>query len=436
MLTQVAGSQVCPSDDVDQAWHLHITRTADYQRFCHEVFGRFVHHRPAASGDDEDERHRRMYAQTLSLYRRAFQAPAPDDIWPAVDRRFAPPRPAPDVIRLHGAFASAPLIALAGLIGAFVLATALGMSGVLGASHEVSGPRFLHFAVPVTLALVLLGWLSTSPFERGRTRDTLDVYEAAWLAGDGGRVAAAAIGLLVHRGHLRLRSADEGAGWRRRSTTRLVVADGTPRAGLHPVELACLAAARAGVLTFDQAHGALQAPAHQIGRRLRGAGLAADEAVIAPARAAVAIVTGAWLAVEIERLAHAVTTPRPLGFLIVLTMATAATFVLLMLRHGRANWRGDRALRSLGETLQGQSARNEVGVVFRRAKTEIPARLLPMTLALLGPAAVLAQPDFAGFDRAIGPEGMRQAGSGNSSGGDGGGGGGCGGGCGGGGCGG
>ena len=33
---QVDGTPVCPSDDVDQAWHLRITRTADYERFCHE----------------------------------------------------------------------------------------------------------------------------------------------------------------------------------------------------------------------------------------------------------------------------------------------------------------------------------------------------------------------------------------------------------------
>jgi hypothetical protein len=62
----------------------------------------------------------------------------------------------------------------------------------------------------------------------------------------------------------------------------------------------------------------------------------------------------------------------------------------------------------------------------------IAPRLLPMTLALLGPAAVLAQPGFDGLDAAIGPDGMRlaRASDGSSGGGDGGGGG-CGGGCGG-----
>ena len=66
MLTQVAGTQVCPSDDVDQAWHLHITRTADYERFCRDVFGRFLHHRPAEAGPDEHQRHRGIYVGTLS----------------------------------------------------------------------------------------------------------------------------------------------------------------------------------------------------------------------------------------------------------------------------------------------------------------------------------------------------------------------------------
>jgi hypothetical protein len=66
VLTQVAGTQVCPSDDVDLAWRLHITRTADYERFCRDVFGRFLHHRPAEAGPGEHQRHRGMYMSTLS----------------------------------------------------------------------------------------------------------------------------------------------------------------------------------------------------------------------------------------------------------------------------------------------------------------------------------------------------------------------------------
>ncbi|MFL6678584.1 MAG: TIGR04222 domain-containing membrane protein [Burkholderiaceae bacterium] len=440
MLTQVAGTQVCPSDDVDQAWHLHITRTADYERFCREVLGRFLHHRPAESGPDEHARHRAMYEATLSHYRRAFRAPAPLDVWPTLEQRFAPLPSPPGTIRLHGEFASTGVLTITALLTAVALALLLGRLGVLDATHEIGGPRFLAFAFPATLVLLLLSWLSTGPYERAAPRDTLDPYEAAWLAGDTPRLASTAIGLLVDRGILRVRVTDEGVGRRRRAVTRLVVASDPRAEELHPVEAACLAAARDGVLSFERAQRALQTQALQIRKRLRGAGLATDPATIAPPRAAMAIVAGLWLAIEIERVVHALQTPRPMNFLVLLTLATAVVLVALTLRGGHANRRGRDVLRGLGDALRREHVLR--GERARPGRTEPPiaARHLPMTLAILGPGAVLAQPGFTGLDDAIGPVGMRQArsagdGAGGSScsGGGGGcsGGGGCGGGCGG-----
>jgi len=441
VLTQVAGTPVCPSDDVDQAWHLHLTRTADYERFCREVLGRFLHHRPAEPGSDEHQRHRGMYVGTLSLYRRTFQSPAPRDVWPEVDERFSPPAPAPAMLRLPAALQPGWMLAIAGLLAALALAMLLNRLGVLDASHDVSGPGFLHFAVPATMLLVVLGCLSTAPFQRGSPRDTLDLYEAAWLSGGKGRVVATAIGLLVDRGRLALRTTAEGVGRRRHAVTRLVVVQEAPQGALHPVEGACLQAARDGILRFQRADIALRSWSMRIGARLRRAGLAGDDATIAPARAAVAIVTGAWLAVELERIGHAIGTFRPMGFLVFLTLATAVSFVLLTLRGG-GTWRGERALRGLGESLRAERTPAEERASRSGRAPRIAPRLLPMTLALLGPAAVLAQPGFGGLDDAIGSEGMRLArarhGSGGGDGGGGcgggsgcGGGGGCGGGCGG-----
>ena len=439
MLTQVAGTQVCPSDDVDQAWHLHITRTADYERFCREVFGRFLHHQPAQAGPEEHQRHRGMYVGTLSLYRRSFQAPAPREVWPEVDQRFSGPAPGPDVFRLPDALQPGGLLAAAGLFAAFALALLLNRLGVLDASHAVSGPDFLRFAVPATLLLILLGWLSTAPHARASPRDTLDVYEAAWLSGGAPRMAATAIGMLVNLGHVELRTTVEGVGWRRRRVTRLVVADTARSGALHPVESACLHSARDGVLRFERADIALRPAAMRIRARLRRAGLAADDATVAPTRAALAIATGCWLSVELERIGHALGTPRPMSLLVMLTIATLISFLLLVLRHGRPTWRGQRALRSLAESLRAEHGRADARVERASGDPVIAPRLLPLTLALLGPAAVLAQPGFDGLDDAIGPDGMRLArasdggsgGSGGDGGGGGCGGGGCGGGCGG-----
>ena len=447
MLTQIAGTQVCPSDDVDQAWHLHITRTADYERFCHDVLGRFLHHHPAGAGPDEHDRHRAMYEATLAHYRRVFQAVAPIEIWPDVDQRFVSSPPPASVLRLDGEFASAGLLTVVGLFGVLALALLMGRLGVLDATHEISGPKFLAFAVPATLVLVLLGWLATSPYERPTPRDALDPYEAAWLSGGVSRVAATAIGLLIDRGALRVRTVAEGVGRRRHAVTRLTVTAPPPPDELHPVEAACLAAARDDVLRFERAQLALQVQAIRIRTRLRAAGLAMDPATIRPARAAVAIVAGAWLAVELERIVHALSTPRPMAFLVLLALATAVVFVLLVLRNDDATWRGHHVLRALAEAMRGERRLRGERAPRGREEAPIAARHLPMTLALLGPGAVLAQPMFAGFDDAIGAGNMRQAmasrgdggggcgsgggGCGCGGGGGGGGGGGCGGGCGG-----
>ena len=432
VLTQVAGTQVCPSDDVDQAWHLHITRTADYERFCRDVFGHFLHHHPAAPGADEHERHRGLYVGTLAHYRRAFGAEAPADVWPPVDDRFAAGRDdAPASISLRG-FDAPGFVLLATLAVIALLAMALALLGVMDASHEMSGPRFLHIAAPVTFALLVLGFVSTGPFVAHRPRDTLDAYEAAWLAGGSPRVVTTAIGMLVDRGGLVLTQATEGQGRRRKLVNRLVVAAERPR-GLHPVELACLAGARNGVLEFERAHEATRHAAARIGERLRDAGLAGDGLRIAPARAAVAGLTALWLSVALERIGHALQTPRPVSFLVLLTLVGLAVLFRLTC-PARRTWRGHKALSELRLKL---AHRHDRRARARRPGDEpLDITLLPVTLALLGPSAVSAQPGFAGLDEAIGKHGMSRAGfgDGSSSGGDGGGGGGCGGGGCGGGC--
>ncbi|MFM5884453.1 MAG: glycine-rich domain-containing protein [Novosphingobium sp.] len=86
-LAVTAGHPVTPSDAVDQAWHLHLTYSADYwQTYCPEVLGRALHHGPTAGGSAEHARYFEQYAQTLRSYERAFGAP-PCDIWPGAHQR-------------------------------------------------------------------------------------------------------------------------------------------------------------------------------------------------------------------------------------------------------------------------------------------------------------------------------------------------------------
>lgn len=88
-LAMTAGHPVTPSDQVDQAWHLHLTYSRDYwQRFCPQVLGADLHHGPTAGGGAEGSRYHEQYAQTLRAYDIAFSAPPPPDIWSPVALRF------------------------------------------------------------------------------------------------------------------------------------------------------------------------------------------------------------------------------------------------------------------------------------------------------------------------------------------------------------
>jgi uncharacterized protein (TIGR04222 family) len=88
-LAMVSGHTVTPSDQVDQAWHLHLTYTQSYwTRMCGELLGRPLHHGPTRGGLDESRKYRQQYEQTLRSYEVIFGTRPPADIWRPVEIRF------------------------------------------------------------------------------------------------------------------------------------------------------------------------------------------------------------------------------------------------------------------------------------------------------------------------------------------------------------
>lgn len=84
-----AGHAVTPSDEVDQAWHLHLVYTRSYWNdLCRDTLGRPLHHGPTKGGDQERAKFKSNYANTLDSYRRLFDAEPPVDIWPPEGKRF------------------------------------------------------------------------------------------------------------------------------------------------------------------------------------------------------------------------------------------------------------------------------------------------------------------------------------------------------------
>ncbi len=88
-LAKAAGHPVTPSDEVDQAWHLHMVYTRDYwDDFCAQVLRAPLHHGPTRGGGAENAKFEDWYARTLDAYRREFGEEPPADIWPAASVRF------------------------------------------------------------------------------------------------------------------------------------------------------------------------------------------------------------------------------------------------------------------------------------------------------------------------------------------------------------
>lgn len=83
---------VTPSDEVDQAWHLHLIYTQKYWwHFCKQALERELHHNPTKGGTRELEKFEDWYARTKTLYNQEFDTKPPRDIWPSSNERFSRP---------------------------------------------------------------------------------------------------------------------------------------------------------------------------------------------------------------------------------------------------------------------------------------------------------------------------------------------------------
>src|SRR5262249_50325829 len=90
-LATTVGSDMVPSDAVDQVWHLHLTYTRDYWTvFCANVLGCDLHHEPSRARAGDAQRFANSYADTRAAYAHAFGAP-PESFWPGTRERFRQP---------------------------------------------------------------------------------------------------------------------------------------------------------------------------------------------------------------------------------------------------------------------------------------------------------------------------------------------------------
>ena len=395
VLTQLAGHAVSPSPDVDEAWHLHLTRTVGYEAMCRNVLGRFLHHEPARAGGGDAARYRTMYADTLQAYLRVFDRRPPEAIWPAADRRrvaapVATPWPSwtvPSTLRRGhrlgiAAIASAALCAW--------LAHAAGIGSVLPA---MSGPAFAGIALCAVPLLAWLAWQGGAAAREPSERDVLDPYEAAWLSGGARRMTSTAIAALVERGVLLTRHAGI-------VSTSPPIGVNMTRAveGRHPVEQACLSAVADDGLRPGAACLAVEPVAWRCERRLVAAGIATDESALPLPRALALAGLTLLLALEIGALFAAPGASPPVALLVMLMILTGAFMLVVAQRLRRPTDRAEASLKRL---------RLANGAVRKGARE---GAALSYAVALMGVYALTADPRFTGLGRVldVGPVGGRR----------------------------
>ncbi len=85
----VGKKSVTPSDEVDQAWHLHLTYTHSYWVDMFAIIGKRIHHNPTEGGQKEIDKYDTQYNYTRDLYQLLFNEDQPLDIWLPNKKRFS-----------------------------------------------------------------------------------------------------------------------------------------------------------------------------------------------------------------------------------------------------------------------------------------------------------------------------------------------------------
>lgn len=211
-LSVTSDTPVCPSEDVDAAWHLHLTYTRSYwQRFCGELLGRPLHHEPTKGGPAEHEKHLAMYARTLRRYREAFGSDAPADVWSPAEARFGDDLNHRSVSTSKNWVVPKAPVRAAAKFAALFAALAVTVPGCDGGMNPFAlvGVNFLGFLLPVMVGALVLGRLiianQRGPEPAADEVPDLDWEQVAFLAGGPARLTTAATSRLVADGSAAIR---------------------------------------------------------------------------------------------------------------------------------------------------------------------------------------------------------------------------------------
>ena len=427
-LAVAAGHPVSPSEDVDQAWHLHLTYSRSYwDHFCPEVLGIRLHHEPSKGGLVEREKLVGWYTETLASYRRLFGHGPPADIWPDSGKRFGEdvnyrrvntkrhwivPKGPLNWLAASAAWLIPGLFAVAGCVSGNVGVTAVASPPLAAARlpnlFDAHGPQFLGFfavalLVAVCIAAVIRWYMRRSVEEPFPEPLHLDPYEVAYLAGGDEVAVNAALASLASR-HMLIVDGNE-----RRLSRQNSYVPGP----LHPLEEAVFDAVHPDLgASIDELHRDWP-PLVEIADRLKSLGL-----IVPDERNSLGTVLPVLVVLTVPlfgviKILVGLSRDKPVGYLVIGCIVAAIVAFAAFGRRLLQTWEGDRLL----ERMKAEKARLWEDAEASRIELVGPA--LALALGLFG-VGVLEGGPLAGLHTALKP---RED--------SGGGGGGCGGGCGG-----
>jgi uncharacterized protein (TIGR04222 family) len=413
-LAMTAGRPMCPSEQVDGVWHLHLTYTRSYwQRFYGEVLGRPLHHDPTRGGAAECRKHWAMYADTLAAYRQAFGEEPPADLWPPPEQRFGPDLDVARVNRSDYWLVRKPRVARRAVaVAALVVAVAFALG--CGNPFKEQGADFLPYFFAAWGMAYVLGLIvrrvykgpAPNPDEPG---PELGPYEVAYLTGGRARVLATALVRLKDTGcadvaadgHVIIRHHPHHA-----DPVENAVFGPLAKQSGNALDLRPLAEAVKEI--EDMRFGRLQKEGY-----LTTAGPRSLSSVL-PLLLCVGIIA----LVGLPRLVMGLENNRPSGFLIASMIGTFVVSLVSFARPVRRTRKTDAALANLSQRHAG----------LRKLRGALAPADAPLAVALFG-AGVLSGTAYAAvYDRVYKYDGAGSGGGCTTASGCGGGGGGCGGG--------
>jgi uncharacterized protein (TIGR04222 family) len=389
-LCLTADHVVCPSEQVDQAWHLHLTYTRSYwDELCRGVLGRPLHHTPTQGGLDEHHKHVRLYERTLASYGEQFGDDPPSDIWPPAAVRFGNDTHQRRVnMRHHWVIPKWPLGVWKstrrwGLAGAVLLPIVVASLN----PFDLRGPEFLMLFACSYVVTLLAGIYLRRTFRQAPdapSAKSLDPFEVACLAKNERAATDAAICQLHAAGLLELVKESNKILSLPVATNYRFVARGALTKTTTPLEEAVHQAAyHLQGTSFARLQIAGAAEARKIQSRLETEGLLVTKERLAAARWYPAMLMFGLLAFGLVKMVVGLARDKPVGFLVTACSGTLVTALLFLIPPRR--------------TLAGRQLLSEYRRRFANLRAQFTAGSLEptataMAVALFGTAVLANSP--------------------------------------------